>query len=355
MTALLLYCRAGFEGECAAEITERASAAGRPGYCKAADGSGYVIFQPGDEDPQAADHLHGRLAVADLIFARQAFVSAVQLDDLPASDRVGALVAELAGAMPGRVAEVFVEHPDSEPGNQLAVLARKLGPPLRAALDRDGWRSASAALRLHVCLLDGHSAHLGYARIDRSAPWPMGIPRLKLPGRAPSRSARKLEEALHVFLGRDGMAKALEPGMTAVDLGAAPGGWSWLLTRRHLRVTAVDNGPMRRSVLDSGLVSHVRANGFHFRPRAPVDWMVCDMAERPGRVAELAASWLAEGWCRRALCNLKLPMTRRYAELQRYRADIRAVLDDAGGDYRLACKQLYHDREEVTVYLSVAE
>ena len=38
--------------------------------------------------------------------------------------------------------------------------------------------------------------------------------------------------------------------MRAADLGAAPGGWTWVLTRHGLRVQSIDNGPLRQHVLE---------------------------------------------------------------------------------------------------------
>ncbi|MGA7802678.1 MAG: 23S rRNA (cytidine(2498)-2'-O)-methyltransferase RlmM, partial [Gammaproteobacteria bacterium] len=143
-----------------------------------------------------------------------------------------------------------------------------------------------------------------------------------------------------------------QPGMRAVDLGAAPGGWTWQLVRRHLRVIAVDNGAMDPALMDSGLVEHRQADGFGFQPDATVDWMVCDMVEKPMAVASLAARWIGNGWCRHAVFNLKLPMKQRYRQLQRCLTAVEDDLRSAGVRYRLACKQLYHDREEVTVYLT---
>jgi 23S rRNA (cytidine2498-2'-O)-methyltransferase len=179
----------------------------------------------------------------------------------------------------------------------------------------------------------------------------MGIPRLKFPRGAPSRSTLKLEEALLHFLDERERADLLQPGMTAVDLGAAPGGWTWQLVKRHLRVTAVDNGALEPSLLASGVVEHVRTDGFRYRPPKPVQWMVCDIVEQPIRIADLAARWLAQGWCERTLFNLKLPMKKRYQEVRRCLARIDEVLQAAGVTYTLSCKQLYHDREEVTVYV----
>jgi 23S rRNA (cytidine2498-2'-O)-methyltransferase len=138
--------------------------------------------------------------------------------------------------------------------------------------------------------------------------------------------------------------------MTAVDLGASPGGWSWQLVQRGLMVLAVDNGPMDAALLDSGQVKHRRDDGFHYRPAEPVDWMVCDMVESPSKIARLAAKWFNEGWCRESIFNLKLPMKKRWEEVER----CRGIIDEAlgGGGYYLRFKQLYHDREEITAYLA---
>jgi len=94
--------------------------------------------------------------------------------------------------------------------------------------------------------------------------------------------------------------------MRAVDLGAAPGGWTWQLATRGLRVTAVDNGPLKGDVASDPLVQHLRQDGLTYRPRNPVDWMVCDIVDQPSRIAHLVAAWLAEGTCRRSIFNLKL-------------------------------------------------
>ena len=140
----------------------------------------------------------------------------------------------------------------------------------------------------------------------------------------------------------------LKAGMRAVDLGASPGGWTWQLVNRSLHVTAVDNGPMDGALLASGLVDHLRADGFRYRPAKPVDWLVCDMVEQPRRVAELIAQWFAEGACRYAIFNLKLPMKKRYDEVALCLAIVRDAVH--GRRVEVRAKQLYHDREEITVF-----
>jgi len=352
MASLFLHCRPGFEGECAAEIQELAAAHGISGYCKAKPQSAYVLFQP--YDPQAAARLHEQLVFGDLIFARQWFVAVALCNDLPVTDRVTSLVAHLRD-LPAPLGDIFLETPDTNEGKELSALCRALERPLQEALRKAGlWQAdgGQETLRLHACLLSGTAAYVGYALPANSAPWPRGIPRLRFPRGAPSRSTLKLEEALLHFLTAEQREHLLQPGMRAVDLGAAPGGWTWQLVRRHLRVTAVDNGALAPELLESGVVEHIRTDGFGYHPPKPVEWMVCDMVEQPLRIAALAAHWLARGWCSHTIFNLKLPMNKRYQELQRCLAHIDELLQEAGVAYLLGCKQLFHDREEVSVYLS---
>jgi 23S rRNA (cytidine2498-2'-O)-methyltransferase len=111
---------------------------------------------------------------------------------------------------------------------------------------------------------------------------------------------------------------------------------------------------MDAALLASGLVDHLRADGFRYRPQKPVDWLVCDMVEQPRRVAALMAEWLATGQCRHAIFNLKLPMKKRHDEVQLCLGLVADALAAAGKRGELRARQLYHDREEITVFARVA-
>ncbi len=97
--------------------------------------------------------------------------------------------------------------------------------------------------------------YTGYSLAHNNSPFYMGIPRLKFPSDAPSRSTLKLEEALHVFIPEDEWDERLANGMYAVDLGACPGGWTYQLVKRNMWVYSVDNGPMAQSLMDTGQVT----------------------------------------------------------------------------------------------------
>ena len=347
--ALLCFCRAGFEPELPAELTERAADAGFAGYARTQRGSGYVEFVCHD-----ATALDRALPLHELIFARQKLLRLADLHDLPPADRITPILAaldatETTGSR-STFGELWVEHPDSDDGKPLAGLARAFGNALRPALREAGWLSRQddpSRPRLHVVFLTGQHAMLARSDTRDAAPWPLGIPRLRMHPDAPSRSALKLEEALLTLLDDGERKRLLRDGMRGADLGASPGGWTWVLVRHGLHVTSVDNGPIRPHLLDTGKVEHLRADGFHWQPKAPLDWMVCDMVEQPRRVAERMATWVREGWCRHTIFNLKLPMKKRWDET-------RLCLDlfqaQAGRPMVVRARQLYHDREEITVF-----
>jgi 23S rRNA (cytidine2498-2'-O)-methyltransferase len=340
----LLYCRPGFEQDCAQEALRYARQqkpviAEQPGII--AD-SGYVIVALNEQ----------ALSWRELIFARQLIRLKCSIAALPERDRLTPILDAVA-TLPGNFGTLWLEVPDTNAGKLLAAFTRRFQPLLETALReqrrlQDDPRSA----RLHLFFPDKNSVLIGSSDPHNSADAPMGISRQSMPAEAPSRSTMKLAEAIAVFMDRSEQTRLLRQGMTAVDLGAAPGGWTWQLVKRGIRVTAVDNGPMKGVLANHPLVQHLKQDGFKYSPRKTVDWLVCDMVEKPSRVAALVGAWFVEGKCRHSIFNLKLPMKQRVAALDSALGGIRKQLDAEGINYRLIAKQLYHDRDEVTVYLT---
>ena len=64
LQSLLLYCRPGFEKECAAEIQDQTHKLEVLGYSKASPGAGFVLFTPYQEPDMAV--LGKQLNFADL-------------------------------------------------------------------------------------------------------------------------------------------------------------------------------------------------------------------------------------------------------------------------------------------------
>jgi len=326
----LVYCREGFEAEAAGELAlklERTIEPRNIAYVRAPVGS-------------------ARLKLDELVFARQ-LMSASRPIALEPKDRVSQILLACAELKLDGF-EIFLEAPDTTSGREVLGFCGKFQAPLEIAMKKAGVLRVGAPRRLHALFESSSTVTLGVSDPANSSPWPMGIPRLRFARGAPSRSSLKLDEAIGVFLSAAQAEQWFKPGMRAVDLGAAPGGWTWLLTQRGLHVDAVDNGPMDEALLASGMVKHWRADGFKFRPKHKVEWLVCDMVERPLRVAELVAQWINDGLAQRAIFNLKLPMKKRLDELERCRKILATVISPKRN---LRFKQLYHDREEVTGFI----
>jgi 23S rRNA (cytidine2498-2'-O)-methyltransferase len=371
---LVAHCRAGFEPEAAADLVALAGRAGATTVVDAPPGRGFVTAALTGSTPS---RLQAALLAAPPVFIRSLFFGTGPhaLFDPAATgrrrpDRVAPLAAAIAALRerdwPGvargmAFGELRVEMPDTNEGKALSGLCRGVELPLAGALleadamaevDEDATDAELARHpAVHVLFADGATAFVGVSAAPWRSRWPQGIPRLHMPRAAPSRSTLKLAEAFLTFLGDDA-ATLLRPGMKAVDLGAAPGGWTWQLAGRGLKVTAVDNGPLKGAVAEDSLVTHLRVDGLTYVPKRPVDWLVCDIAEQPAKIAALVARWVAQGDARRAIFNLKLPMKRRHAEVERCAALIHDTLRRARVPATLALKQLYHDREEVTGYLA---
>jgi 23S rRNA (cytidine2498-2'-O)-methyltransferase len=239
---------------------------------------------------------------------------------------------------------------DSDAGNALIGQARELGEllsgQLQDALPQAPQLEASALLGrpgstlVQACLIDTEQLAIGFgAPAHALSLAPAGRSRTRAQGKLPSRSARKLEEALQWT------GTAPGAGELCVDLGAAPGGWTHVLASKGAKVLAVDPASLRPEVLARRNVKHVRQNAFKFEPEEPVDWLFCDMAYRPLEVAALLAKWGRQRWAQLLVANLKLPMTRKAEIVEK----AREVLLAKGAWRAVRFRQLYHDRDEVTL------
>lgn len=346
---IMLLCRPGFEKECATELLEAAAELDFSAYIKLKHNSGYAHLASTENIPVMP--LLQQIGFNELKFSRQWFACGNKLADLPENNRTVPLItmAKQLGTELGQVFnDVELSYADTNEGKSLNKFCKSFKPHLFKALKQNRLLAVHSPYRLHLFFLDSSTAWLGASPTDNSSLNAMGIPRLRMPKSAPSRSTLKLDEAIQWFLG-DREKQLFKAGMTAVDLGAAPGGWSWQLVKRGLFVTAIDNGPINKELMQTGMVEHLRVDAFTYKPASKVQWLLCDMAERPLHVSRLIARWFIQRDCRAAIFNLKLPMKKRLQTVVECRLLLQASLDKAGITHSIQIKQLYHDREEVTV------
>ncbi len=96
-------------------------------------------------------------------------------------------------------------------------------------------------------------------------------------------------------------------GETCLDLGAAPGGWTWAIAQLGAQVAAVDKAPLAPGVARLPGVSMRLESAFSLDPahEAPVDWLFSDVIAYPSRLLTLVRAWIEAGRVGRIVCTLK--------------------------------------------------
>jgi 23S rRNA (cytidine2498-2'-O)-methyltransferase len=118
----------------------------------------------------------------------------------------------------------------------------------------------------------------------------------------PSRAYLKLWEALT-------RSQAWpRPGERVLDLGSAPGGWTWALAQLGAEVISVDKAPLEASVAALPNVEHRRQSAFALDPDevGDVTWLFSDVICYPPRLLKLVRRWMAARPALRFVCTLKL-------------------------------------------------
>lgn len=172
--------------------------------------------------------------------------------------------------------------------------------------------------------------------------WAGGERRFKREPGQISRAEFKLLEALETF------DLHLPPTGVALDMGAAPGGWTRLLAAHPLRVIAVDPAELDPRVEPLPNVTHIRTTVENYLPtRETFDVILNDMrmdARDSARVMLMAAQYLKpKGF---GIMTLKLP--------EKGMGDVaRAAMRILNSGFSiLGARQLFHNRDEVTVALT---
>ena len=193
-----------------------------------------------------------------------------------------------------------------------------------------------------------HTAYMGISLAeDNLSSWPGGARHFAQIPEQISRAELKLLEALEIF------GITLTAGEQALDLGAAPGGWTRLLLEAHLSVVAVDPANLdtrldRRAGLERyrGYAENYIEEAISRRVR--FDLIVNDMrmdAREAARTLDRAAACLRREGV--VISTLKLPHAT--AEI-RPLATLNEALHILRKRYSLVqARQLFHNRQEVTV------
>lgn len=163
--------------------------------------------------------------------------------------------------------------------------------------------------------------------------------RARAGGREISRAENKLIEALATF------KVELDGKGTALDLGAAPGGWSKVLADYGYKVLAVDPAELHPDLENNPQISHLKVKSQDVHLQEPLDLIVNDMNMEPQETAVIMnenAHLLKDRGL--AIVTLKLP-----DHPQRSITESVKILEK---EYEvIKIRSLFHNRQEVTALL----
>ncbi len=198
---------------------------------------------------------------------------------------------------------------------------------------------------LSVVLHEAH-AYIGLSTIrENGNPWAGGMRHYKIGDDTISRAEFKLQEAMALF------ALQLPAKGTAIDLGAAPGGWTAVLRRLGMKVVAIDPADLDERVANDSGVTHMKMTAdVALLDIHDADCVVNDMRMEPffsTKIMNAAAASLRSGaW---AVMTLKLPHENPVPV-------IHAALKTLSKEYDcIAVRQLFHNRHEVMAILRKAQ
>lgn len=134
----------------------------------------------------------------------------------------------------------------------------------------------------------------------------------------------------------------------ALDIGAAPGGWTSFLLERGIQVTAVDPAKMHPSLSGYSGLRVIRKNAAEVSFReAEFDLLVCDMSWSPKQMVKLVTGLLHSleiGGT--AVITVKLLTKKPMALIKEIIEQFEETRMQVQG-----VKQLFHNRDEITLYM----
>jgi 23S rRNA (cytidine2498-2'-O)-methyltransferase len=150
-----------------------------------------------------------------------------------------------------------------------------------------------------------------------ASPFPHGEARFVEDRQAPpSRAYLKLWEAFTL------LGERPKPGETCIDLGASPGGWTWVLQGQGARVISVDKAPLDPKIAALPNIDYRNESAFAIDPKSasPVDWLFSDVVCYPARLLTLVEKWMAAGAAGRFVCTLKFQGETDFETMRRFAA-----------------------------------
>ncbi|KTD73304.1 SAM-dependent methyltransferase [Legionella tucsonensis] len=152
----------------------------------------------------------------------------------------------------------------------------------------------------------------------------------------PNRAYLKLWEALTL------LGKYPKPGDKALDLGASPGGWTYVMHSLGALVTAVDKALLDPKIEQLPRVKFLQKSAFALDPtqlEQSYDWVLSDVACYPERAFTLIMKWIESGKAKQMIFTIKLQGKIELSTLKRFQKIPNSFLTN-----------MFYNKHEVTFF-----
>ncbi len=170
----------------------------------------------------------------------------------------------------------------------------------------------------------------------RKSPFPHGVMEFAEDKEGPpSRAYQKLWEVFTLLQTQP------EAGARCIDMGASPGGWTWVLAKLGAEVTSIDKAPLAPAIAALPNVHAQVGSAFGVPAERyaaePFDWFFSDVICYPKRLLTMVQAWLEAGAAKRFVCTLKFQGETDYDTIRAFEAIPGSTL-----------MHLAHNRHELT-------
>jgi 23S rRNA (cytidine2498-2'-O)-methyltransferase len=130
---------------------------------------------------------------------------------------------------------------------------------------------------------------------------------------------------------------------TVMDLGACPGGWTWVLKSHAKEVYSVDKAPLASTLMNDKKIIYLKESIFALDPKSwlHIDWLFCDVICYPEKILQLIKKWLNAGFKGNFVFTIKFQGETNFSVIEELKSISGSKLE-----------HLYHNKHELTwIYL----
>jgi 23S rRNA (cytidine2498-2'-O)-methyltransferase len=107
-----------------------------------------------------------------------------------------------------------------------------------------------------------------------------------------------------------------------LEIGASPGGWSWVLSQHASVVHTVDRAPLDIKLKNISQIRHKTGDAFKLKPEdyPNCTWLFSDLICTPEKMYETVCFWLEQGQIKNFVCTIKFKGNCDFEILKKFQA-----------------------------------